>query len=356
MYDINEILTEAVSMEASDIFIVAGAPIGYKVDGKIVHKDGDYLNTTDTEEMIKCIYILAGRDFPSEEALRTEQDFSFSLNGIGRFRVNVYKQRGSLAAVMRYVLFELPKYTDLHIPENIMSLAESGSGLILITGTAGSGKSTTLTCLIDRINSTRSGHIVTIEDPIEFLHKHKKCIVSQREINIDTENYVGALRAALRQSPDILLLGEMRDRETIETAMTAAETGQLVLSTLHTMGAATTIDRIIDIFPADQQHQIRMQLSMVLRAVISQQLVPSVNGGLYPAFEVMIVNNAIRTMIREEKVHQIDTVVQSSPDMITMDSAVFELYKQGIITDETAVISSTNPELTEKRIAMMKRK
>ncbi|MGN0688798.1 MAG: type IV pilus twitching motility protein PilT, partial [Oscillospiraceae bacterium] len=223
-------------------------------------------------------------------------------------------------------------------------------GIILITGAAGSGKSTTLSCMIDKINKTRSGHIITIEDPIEFLHKHNKCIISQREVNIDTQNYINALRAALRQSPDVILLGEMRDYETINVAMTAAETGQLVLSTLHTLGAANTIDRIIDVFPNNQQHQIRIQLSMVLEAVISQQLLPSVDGRLVPAFEIMNMNSAIRTMIREEKTHQIDTVLQSAPGMQTMDSCITKMYRDGVITAETAVEYAYNPETMRKRI------
>jgi len=221
---------------------------------------------------------------------------------------------------------------------------------VLVTGAAGNGKSTTLSCMIDRINSTREGHIITIEDPIEFLHKHKKCIISQREINIDTNSYVDALRAALRQSPNVILVGEMRDFETINIAMTAAETGQLVLSTLHTNGAANTVDRIIDVFPTNQQHQIRVQLSMVLRAVVTQQLVPSIQGGLVPAFEIMNVNSAIRTMIREQKTHQIDTVLQSEAGMQTMDGSLLKLFRNGIISAETAVNFSYNQELMAKRV------
>ena len=232
-----------------------------------------------------------------------------------------------------------------------MNLSDTKSGIILVTGAAGNGKSTTLSCMIDKINSTSEGHIITIEDPIEFLHKHKKSIISQREIGIDTESYVDALRAALRQSPNVILLGEMRDFETINIAMTAAETGQLVLSTLHTNGAANTVDRIIDVFPTNQQHQIRIQLSMVLRAVVSQQLVPAIDGGLVPAFEIMVVNNAIRTMIREQKTHQIDTVLQSEPEMQTMDSSLLKLYRDRIITAETAVNFAYNQDIMAKRVS-----
>ena len=247
-------------------------------------------------------------------------------------------------------MYDIPDYRFLHIPETIMNLAETKKGIVLITGSAGSGKSTTLTCMIDRINENRQGHIITIEDPIEFLHKHKKCIISQREINIDTANYIQSLRSALRQSPDFILLGEMRDYETIQVAMTAAETGQFILSTLHTIGAANTIDRIIDVFPSSQHHQIRVQLSMVLQAVVSQQLIPTVDGGLIPAFEIMKVNNAIRTMIREQKTHQIENIIQSSEDMQTMDSDILRLYKSGIINKENAINFATNPDVMRKRI------
>lgn len=222
---------------------------------------------------------------------------------------------------------------------------------MLITGAASNGKSTTLSCIINRINSTQNNHIITIEDPIEFLHRHDKSIISQREINLDTNSYLDALRAALRQSPDVILLGEMRDYETISVAMTAAETGQLVLSTLHTLGAASTIDRIIDVFPINQQRQIRIQLSMTLKGVVSQQLLPSVDGTLVPAFEIMSMNSAIRTMIREEKTHQIDTILQSSPGMQTMDSCILDMYRKGTITAETAVEYAYNPEIMKKRVA-----
>lgn len=221
-----------------------------------------------------------------------------------------------------------------------------------MTGSAGSGKSTTLACLIDQINSTREEHIITLEDPLEFLHRHKKSIVSQREVSSDTESYKVALRASLRQSPDVILLGEMRDYETIGVAMTAAETGHLIISTLHTIGAANTIDRIIDVFPANQQRQIAVQLSMVLQAIVSQQLVPDVNGNVIPAFEIMTVTPAIRNMIRENKVPQIDGVVYSSnrEDMISMDSSLLKLYQEGKITKETALVYASNPEMLQKRL------
>ena len=310
--DILDILKKAAENQAADIFIVCGAVLSFKANGRMYELDGNALSPEDTKNLVLQIFHLAKRDITEEQLPEREKDFSLSVAGVGRFRVNIYKQRGSFSAVLRYVPFDLPDPAKLGIPEQVMQLSECKSGIVLITGVASSGKSTTLSCILDRINQSRSGHIITIEDPIEFLHKHNRCIVSQREINIDTDSYIDALRAALRQSPDVILLGEMRDYETISVAMTAAETGQLVLSTLHTLGAANTIDRIIDVFPINQQHQIRVQLSMVLNAVVCQQLLPSVDGGLIPAFEIMTTNSAVRTLIRDEKTHQIDTILQSA--------------------------------------------
>ena len=262
-------------------------------------------------------------------------------------------QRGSMAAVIRIITFRLPDPDTLHIPAKILSLAELPKGLVLVTGPAGSGKSTTLACLIDRINETQEKHIITLEDPLEFLHRHKKSIVSQREISSDTESYQIALRASLRQSPDVILLGEMRDLETISTAMTAAETGHLVFSTLHTSGAANTIDRIIDVFPPAQQHQIAVQLSSVLQAVVSQQLLPSTDGySLVPAFEFMTVTPAIRNMIRENKIHQIDGMIYSSSQdtMFSNDSSLLELCRSGLILSEDALAHASNPDMLRRKL------
>ncbi|MGN1090428.1 MAG: type IV pilus twitching motility protein PilT [Huintestinicola sp.] len=353
MKKITDLLKEAVSKSASDIFIVSGTAVSFKIFGNVAPANDEMIMPADSERLIGEIFELADIKMKPSE-LDREADFSFSYAGVGRFRVNVYRQRGTLAAVLRNVLFELPDSSALHIPETIMSLTENQNGIILITGAAGSGKSTTLTCMIDRINSTRCGHIVTIEDPIEFLHKHKKSIISQREIGIDADSYSGALRSTLRQSPNVILLGEMRDNETMSIAMTAAETGQLVLSTLHTLGAVNTIDRIVDSFPTNQQPQIRMQLSMVLKAVISQQLVPDVDGKLYPVFEVMTVNNAIRTMIREQKTHHIESIMQTSPGMQTMDSGIFNLLAAKKITEETAVLYASNSEMMAKKAQLLR--
>ncbi len=348
--DILDILKKAAENQAADIFIVCGAVLSFKTNGRMYELDGNALSPEDTKNLVLQIFHLAKRDITEEQLPEREKDFSLSVAGVGRFRVNIYKQRGSFSAVLRYVPFDLPDPAKLGIPEQVMQLSECKSGIVLITGVASSGKSTTLSCILDRINQSRSGHIITIEDPIEFLHKHNRCIVSQREINIDTDSYIDALRAALRQSPDVILLGEMRDYETISVAMTAAETGQLVLSTLHTLGAANTIDRIIDVFPINQQHQIRVQLSMVLNAVVCQQLLPSVDGGLIPAFEIMTTNSAVRTLIRDEKTHQIDTILQSAGGMQTMDSCIINLFREGRISAKTAVNYAYNPDIMAKRI------
>lgn len=350
--NIIEILKKAISKEASDVFIVSGCPISIKANGLIQPLDDIKLNFKDTQVLIEQIYNLYDLGNINNLLETGDDDFSFSVSGFGRFRCNAYKQRGSLAAVLRLVKFELPEPELLLIPPIVMEMYKKQRGLILVTGPAGSGKSTTLACMIDEINKKTHKHLITIEDPIEFIHSHKNSIVSQREILQDTMGYNHALRAALRQSPDVILLGEMRDLETIQTVLTAAETGQLVLSTLHTTGAAKTIDRIIDVFPSGGQQQIRVQLSMVLQAVISQQLIPTTNGGLVPAFEIMIVNSAIRNMIRESKIFQMDNVIYSgaSEGMITMDADILRLYKEGIISKENALLYSSNKDFMEKKL------
>lgn len=348
---IPEYLSYATTNHASDIFIIAGRPLSFKIDGKLT-SHGERLMPDDTENLLRHIYQMAnGRNF--DHFLDTgDDDFSFSIPGLSRFRVNTYRQRGSLAAVIRVIAFELPDPDVLNIPEDVMSAADFSKGMVLVTGPAGSGKSTTLACIIDRINHSREGHIITLEDPLEYPHRHDKCIVSQREICTDTESYLVSLRATLRQSPDVILLGEMRDYETIQTAMTAAETGHLVLSSLHTTGAANTIGRIVDVFEPAQQRQISIQLSMVLQAVISQQLVPDVNGHTIPVFEVMRLNPAIRNMIRDNKVHQIDGVIASSAHehMRSMDQSLLELYKQKKITKETALNFASNADMLKRKL------
>lgn len=351
MKDTLTLLQEAALKGASDIFIVAGLPISYRIHGQLVH-ESERLLPPDTEAIIRGIYQLADERDLTEFLQTGDDDFSFSIQGVSRFRVSAYKQRGSLAAVVRIITFSLPDPKQLKIPQNIVDLGNLNKGLVLVTGPAGSGKSTTLACMVDQINHTQERHIMTLEDPLEFLHRHDKSIVSQREINTDTVSYATALRAALRQSPDVILLGEMRDFETITIAMTAAETGHLIFSTLHTTGAANTIDRIIDVFPPNQQRQIAVQLSMCLQAVVSQQLVPSVTGELIPAFEIMTLTPAIRSMIRESKIPQIEGLIysSSSDDLRSMDSSLLTLYKEGQITKETALAHASNPDMLSKKL------
>lgn len=350
--ELKNILDQSIADGGSDIFIVAGRPVSVRKKGIIETVDDRRLMPEDTEDLVNQIYAFAGRRDMSVIHSRGDDDFSFAIPGLSRFRVSAFKQRGTYSAVIRIISFELPVPAELGIPENIVSMGIGNKGMILVTGPAGSGKSTTLACMIDAVNRTQSKHIITLEDPVEFLHRHQNSIVSQREVNQDTESYVTALRAALRQSPDIILLGEMRDYETINIAMTAAETGHLLLSTLHTIGAANTIDRIIDVFPANQQKQIQVQLSLVLTAVVSQQLVPAADGKVVPAFEIMIVTPAIRNMIRENKVHMIPGVIESSSKdgMISMDTSLLNLYNAGTITRETALRYAVNPENLERKI------
>ena len=272
--NIKEFFKDAVERQASDIFMIPGMPLALKINGRIENIGEEKIFPAEMDNYIREIYTLSGSRDMSRVMTLGDDDFSFSIVGLSRFRASVMKQRGSLAAVIRIVRFDLPNPADIHIPETVLNIASMKKGMVLVTGAAGSGKSTTLACIIDRINQTRNAHVITLEDPIEYLHHHQHSVVTQREIGHDTASYVDGLRASLRQAPDVILLGEMRDYETIQTAMTAAETGHLLISTLHTIGAANTIDRIIDVFPADGQQQVRVQLAMVLKAVVSQQLVP----------------------------------------------------------------------------------
>lgn len=354
MLNINtqELLKAAVSSQASDLFIVAGRPVSLRLNGSITMQNEDRLLPDDTKTIIEQIYEMANHRDMSILETTGDDDFSFAIPKLSRFRVNAYKQRGSLSAVIRIIAFDLPDFKELGIPESIIEFADYTKGLVLVTGPAGSGKSTTLACMIDHINKNYNKHIITLEDPLEFLHRHDKSIVSQREINVDTESYVTALRASLRQSPDVILLGEMRDYETMQVAMTAAETGHLIFSTLHTIGAANTIDRIIDVFPPNQQQQISVQLSMVLQAVVSQQLVPTIDGRMVPAFEIMTVTPAIRNMIRDNKIPQIDGVIYSSSngELVSMDSSLLKLYQKGQISKDVALTYASNPEMMKRRM------
>jgi len=344
----------AVEEGVSDIFIGVGRQITFKKNGVLIAQDSEILRNQGAQELITSLYSLADR--PIERYLDSgDDDFPITVPGVARFRVNTYRQRSTMAAIIRVVLFNIPDYKDLLIPDDVMSLATELNGLALVTGPAGSGKSTTLACIIDAINKNRNSHIITLEDPIEFLHRDNMSLVSQREIATDTNSYMDALRASLRQAPDIILLGEMRDHETIKTAITAAETGHLVISTLHTVGAANTIDRVIDIFPPAQQQQVRVQLSMSLRMVVTQRLLTNISGESIPAFEIMRVNNAISNIIREGKTHQIDGVIQTSAQegMIGMDAYIMKLLRNGEITKETALQNASNHDQMQRSLSTM---
>ena len=348
---LQDILKNAILKGASDIFLIAGLPVTCKVKGVQDRMGGDIMKPASIEPVIDEIYAAARREKTILDK-GLDDDFSFSVPELGRFRVNVFRQRGSLSAVIRVIKFGIPDYRELGIPESVLSLADNMTGLVLVAGAAGSGKSTTLACMIDRINHQRESHIITMEDPIEYLHSHNKSIVSQREVFIDTPGYLESLRSALRESPDVILLGEMRDFETISAAITAAETGVLLFSTLHTSSAANTINRIVDVFPATQQVQVRGQLAQLIRGVVCQQLVPTTTGTITPVFEVMKSNPAIQNMIRENKLHQLEAAMQAAraEGMMTMDNSLFELYQQGTITKETLLNTCNNYEFVSKRV------
>lgn len=350
--DVLELFQEAVEREASDIFLVPGMPFSYKIGGRITYQGEEKIYPDEMDRIITQIYAIAGNRDMTRVLSQGDDDFSFAVSGLSRFRASVMRQRGSLAAIIRIVRFELPDFRSLNIPQKVIDIANMTKGLVLVTGPAGSGKSTTLACIINEINQTRNAHVITLEDPIEFLHRHNRSVVTQREVGTDTESYMSGLRAALRQAPDVILLGEMRDFETIRTAMTAAETGHLVFSTLHTVGAANAVDRIIDVFPPNQQRQITVQLASVLNAVVSQQLVGDKEGRRIPAFELMTVNTAIKNMIREGKVHQIDGMIYSSVSdtLFSMDHYLTNLYGAGRIDRETALANAANPAVLGKKL------
>jgi twitching motility protein PilT len=350
MIELNDLLTQAVRRNASDVFITVGVPPTFKIDGKLSQLDHPILNQEDTERFVRSLF--TREDYYQDFIENGDKDFSISLSGVGRFRVVVYYQRSSMAAAIRVLNFIQDGPEDLRIPQAVLDFHKRAKGLVLVTGPTGSGKSTTLSKIIDLINRNRSCHIITLEDPIEYLHKHDMSIVDQREIGQDAKSFSQALRSAMRQAPDVILIGEMRDHETISAALTAAETGHLVFSTLHTLGAAKTIDRIVDIFPANQQQQVRVQLSTVLQAVVTQQLISSDKLGRVPAFEIMLANPAIRNLIREGKVPQIDAAIQTgrAEGMMSMDMDLARLYNEGLINKDDAYQYCLNPDVLSRYV------
>ena len=349
MLTFQELISIAIDQSASDLHLSVAVPPCMRVNGSIVRMETDTLKPKDIEEIVFSIMDERHREVLEQLG---EVDFAYSIPSLGRFRVNVFRQRGTLSMVVRILNLRIPSPEELGIPAAVAEMTEKRRGLVLVTGATGSGKSTTLASLINVINSKHEYNIITLEDPIEYLHRHDKSIVNQREMGADSLSYSAALRAALRQDPDVILVGEMRDLETIATAVTAAETGHLVFSTLHTNGAANTIDRIIDVFPPHQQQQIRTQLADVLQCVVSQQLIPKRNGkGRVAAFEVLLANNAVRNHIREAKTYQIPTVMQTNAKlgMKTMDDALFELCSTGQITEENALLYAQDRSILAKR-------
>jgi twitching motility protein PilT len=344
-----ELLTMTVDLHGSDLHLSIGAPPVVRVHGELRRLEFPELSPADTKALAYSVLTDAQKK-RFEETL--ELDFSFGIRGIARFRCNLFNQKGAVGAVYRQIPEKIRSFEELALPGVIAKLAERPRGLVLITGPTGSGKSTTLAAMIDKINTERHGHILTIEDPIEYLHQHKGCIVNQREVHGDTQSFTNALRAALREDPDIVLIGEMRDLETVESALKIAETGHLTFGTLHTNSAASTINRVIDVFPAHQQSQIRTQLSLVLEGIVCQTLLPKVNGqGRCVALEILVPTPGIRNLIREDKVHQIYSAMQTGQEkagMQTMNQSLATLYFKRVISLESAInASSLRDELQE---------
>ena len=349
MYNLDEILIQSVKSGASDIHLTTGRPPSYRIDGVLAPIEGERLTPQMLEELLMPLMDVRHRGELQDNG---QTDFAYAIPGVGRFRVNVFKQRGTLASVMRSLPFNIPEPEQLGIPAEVVEMTSRKRGLILVTGPTGSGKSTTLASLLHVINRTYPYHIITLEDPIEYLHRHDKSVVNQREIGSDSTDYAQALRAALREDPDVILVGEMRDLETISTAITAAETGHLVFSTLHTIGADKTIDRIIDVFPPKQQ-QIRIQLASVLECVVSQQLLKKADGsGRVAALEILFANNAVRNLIRESKTYQIASIMQTNKraGMQTMDDALYDLYMRKLIDADNAVTYAQDPVSMNKKV------
>jgi twitching motility protein PilT len=344
-FNLRALLEEMIQKDASDLHITAAEKPKLRVDGDIV--DSSVLEVLTPKDTLQLAYSVLTENQKKRFEIEDELDFSFGIQGLARFRGNVFKQRGCVAMVIRMIPFNVRTFQELGLPPVLAKLAERPRGLILVTGPTGSGKSTTLAAIIDKINKERKGHIITVEDPIEFIHRHQACIVNQREIGTDTKTFASALKYALREDPDVILVGEMRDLETVAAALTIAETGHLVLATLHTNSAAESINRIIDVFPSNQQSQVRAQLAFVLEGVITQTLLPKLKGrGRAMAAEIMIATPAIRALIRDDKVHQIYSAMQSGKKfgMQTMNDALFQLYTSREVSQEECERVSSDPK------------
>lgn len=348
---LSDLLKKLLELSGSDLHITTNSPPQVRVHGHLQPLDMPPLGPADTKQLAYSVMTDAQKHRFEEDL---ELDFSFGLKGLARFRANIFNQRGAVAAVFRVIPYEIKSFTQLNLPPVVAKLCDKPRGLILVTGPTGSGKSTTLAAMLDKINSERHEHIITIEDPIEFVHPHKNCLVNQREVHQDTKGFSNALRAALREDPDVVLIGEMRDLETIESALRIAETGHLTFGTLHTNSASSTINRVIDVFPAHQQAQIRAQLSLVLEGILCQSLLPKAGGqGRAMAMEILIPNPAVRNLIREDKIHQIYSSMQSGQDkygMQTFNQSLMTLYLQKSITIETALLRSSNPDELQEMI------
>jgi twitching motility protein PilT len=350
---IDELLERMVAQGASDLHITTGSEPAIRVNGRLQRLDDVARLSADDSQ--RLLYRILSTEQQKQLEIKRQIDLSYSIPGLARFRANVYFQRESLGAAFRLVPAELKTLDDLGLPQQLHELAKKPRGLVLVTGPTGSGKSTTLAAVIDEINRNRHDHIMTIEDPIEFLHRHKNCIVNQREIGPDAISFAEALRGALRQDPDVILLGEMRDLETIATALTAAETGHLVFATLHTQDAPSTVDRLIDVFPAAQQEQIRVQIASTLQAIVTQTLVPTIDGaGRVPAVEILYPDDAVRNLIRQAKVEQIYSIMQTGTQrgMQTLEQALVDLVARGKISQDTAIARSSRPD---QLIGLLKR-
>ncbi len=341
---LSDLLKKMLELNGSDLHITTNSPPQIRIHGHMTPLDLPPLNPAETKQLAYSVMTDAQKHRFEEDF---ELDFSFGLKGLARFRANVFNQRGATAAVFRVIPFEIKSFNQLSLPPIVSKLCDRPRGLILVTGPTGSGKSTTLAAMLDKINTERHEHIITIEDPIEFVHPHKACLVNQREVHQDTKSFTTALRAALREDPDVVLIGEMRDLETVESALRIAETGHLTFGTLHTNSAASTINRVIDVFPSHQQPQIRAQLSLVLEGILCQSLLPKIGGGRAMAMEILVPNPAIRNLIREDKIHQIYSAMQSGQDkfgMQTFNQSLATLYFQKQITQEVAIARSSMPE------------